>query len=110
VAPGARGRILAAAAPELPPGLPAAWPAAQVGQRLPALVGARPWNRDEIDTLALADLAAARGRLLDSEAEHPLGYPRHAPTRRPFDPAAWHLADMSPRAGWAAVARLTQPA
>jgi hypothetical protein len=63
-----------------------------------------------IDTLLLREMAAGRGRIIDSEAQHALGYPRHAATRRAFVEAEWNLADMSPRAGWSAITKLTQPA
>jgi hypothetical protein len=62
-------------------------------------VGARPWDRDAIDLQLLSDVAEGRGRIVDSETQSS-GYPRAAATSRPFDPAAWHLADMSPAGGW----------
>ena len=93
-------------------GLPAdvrALPAAQLEAELPKAVGARPWDRDAIDAHVLSELAAGRGRIIDSEVEHAQGYPKHAPTRRAFDEREWNLADMSPRAGWGSIRRLTQP-
>lgn len=99
---GGKGRIVPLAAPELPPGL-RVHASAQVEAGLMAAAGARPWDRDEIDRLLLEGIAAGRGRILDSETEHPLGYPKHAPTRRAFDPAQWNLDDMSPKAGWASL-------
>jgi len=97
-----KGRIVALAAPELPPGLPV-HPAAAVEAGLMAAAGARPWDRDEIDRLLLAGAVAGRGKIIDSETEHPIGYPRHVATRRAFDAAAWNLDDMSPKAGWASL-------
>ncbi|MDP3083514.1 MAG: hypothetical protein Q8N44_07475 [Rubrivivax sp.] len=86
-----------------------AMPAAQLEAELPQAVGARPWDRDAIDSLLLRDMAAGRGRIIDSEVEHALGYPQHAPTRRAFDEREWNLKDMSPKAGWREIARLTLP-
>jgi hypothetical protein len=67
---------------------------------LPPLVGARPWARDPIDARLLADMAQGKGKLIDSEVENALGYPRHAPTHRAFKAEDWNLDDMSPKGGW----------
>lgn len=106
-----RARVLPLARAELPEGLPL-WPAASLAQHLPLLLGARPWDRDAIDTGFIDQLLRGDGRILDSEAEHPLGHPRHAPTRRAFDPADWQLEGPTPRprTGWAALPALTRPA
>ena len=86
--------------PDLPPGVRIR-PGARIWDELPPAVGARPWDRDALDRLVLADLAARRGRIIDSETENALGYPPvQAAVRRPFDVEAWHLEDMSPKAGW----------
>ena len=86
----------------LPPRLPVL-PAAELEAALPALVGARPWDRHAIDRRVLAQLAAREGRLVDDEAQVG-GLPAVTPpTRRTFDPAAWDLRTMAPRAGWAAL-------
>ena len=77
-------------------------PVAELELQLMSAVGARPWNRDEADQKLLADVAEGRGRLIDDETQG-LGYPRHAPTRRAFRAADWHLHDLSPRAGWASL-------
>ena len=77
-------------------------------RELPAAAGARPWDRDEVDARLLRELAAGRGQLIDSELEAG-GYARQAPSLRAFDPQDWNLEDMSPRAGWGAIGRLTQP-
>jgi len=94
-------------------GLPAdvlAMPAARLEASLLDAVGARPWDRDALDARVLQDTRAGRGKLIDSELESPLGgYLRPAPTRRAFVEADWNLKDMSPRAGWGAIGRLTQP-
>jgi hypothetical protein len=54
-------------------------------------------------------MALRRGRIIHSETDNAQGYPRHAPTRRVFDERDWQLDDMTPRAGWADIVRLTQP-
>ena len=105
VARGARGRIVLRGESGLPADVQA-MPAAQVVQALPPAVGARPWERDELDRHVLAEMAAGRGRIIDTELENALGYPRHAPATRAFDAALWNLDDMSPRAGWAAIAKM----
>lgn len=96
-------RILPAAVPNLPPRL-RPLPARELEDRLPALAGARPWDRDAIDLKLLSDLAEDRGRIVDRE-DDTSGYPRHAPAARRFDPAQWDLRDLSPKAGWASLAR-----
>lgn len=95
-------QIIAAREPYLPPGLRWAAPQ-QLEQRLPLLVGARPWARDPIDFKQLSDIAEDRGRIIDDETQSS-GLPRvGAPTRRAFVEAEWNLADMSPKAGWASL-------
>ncbi len=92
-------------------GLPAdvrALPAARLEAELPQAVGARPWDRDAIDTHLLRELAAGRGRIIDSELDNALGYPAHAPSRRAFDEREWNLHDMSPKAGWGDIVRLSR--
>lgn len=93
------GKLIVLPRPELPAGL-AIRPAAELAHELPPRVGSRPWARDPLDARLLADMAQGRGRLIDSEVENALGYPRHAPTRRAFRPEDWNLDDMSPKAGW----------
>lgn len=96
-------RIVQAETPYLPPDLrPLA--AARLENAIYASVGMRPWARDPVDFKILSDVAEGRGHIVDSEAQSS-GYPAYAPTRRAFDPAAWNLADMSPRAGWDSLAR-----
>lgn len=104
-----KAQIRSVARAELPPGA-APLPAAQLQAALLPAVGARPWDRDQIDARLIADLVAGRGRIIDSEVESALGgYPKHAPARRRFVESEWNLQDMSPRAGWAHIARLTTP-
>ena len=98
-----QARLLPLAQAELPLPLRIR-PAARLAQELPVAVGARPWDRDALDARLLADLAAGRGRIIDSETENALGYPPvREPTRRAFDPEAWNLDDMSPKSGWASL-------
>jgi lysophospholipase L1-like esterase len=98
-----RARLLPMPDPGLPPGLRIR-PAAGLMSELAGAAGARPWDRDAIDALLLAELAAGRGRIIDSEREHALGHPAVTePVRRAFDPEAWHLDDMSPKSGWASL-------
>ncbi len=93
--------IVPAATPYLPPRLQ--WlPAERLEAELTLAAGARPWDRDPIDFKLLSDVTEDRGRIPDSESQssgHPKG-PHYGATARPFDPTAWHLHDMSPRAGW----------
>jgi hypothetical protein len=96
-------KLIAVPQPTLPASLPALLPATALATQLPSVVGARPWARDPLDARVLADMAQGRGKLIDSEVENALGYPRHAATRRAFSPEAWNLDDMSPKAGWPAL-------
>lgn len=88
--------------PYLPAGLRWAAPQ-QLEQRLPLLVGARPWARHPIDFKQLSDIAEDRGRIVDDETQSSGLPPVGAPTRRAFVEAEWNLADMSPKAGWASL-------
>lgn len=105
----ARLRPLAEA--ELPPGLRIR-PAARLADELAPAVGARPWDRDALDARVLADAAAGHGRIIDSEDQNPVGPPPAAlaPTRKAFDPDAWHADDLSPRSAWGALGRTTPAA
>ncbi len=89
--------------PYLPPGL-VAHPASSLERHLPLAAGARPWARDPIDFKLLSDVAEGRGAIIDSEANHPMGYPRYPATHRPFDPTQWDLDTMRPRPGWESLA------
>lgn len=91
-------RILEAGAPYLPSGLQPL-PATRLENAIYTSAGMRPWMRDAVDFKIISDVAEGRGHIVDSEAQSS-GYPAYAPTRRPFDQAAWNLADMSPKDGW----------
>jgi len=103
-----RARVVPLPAADLPADV-RPWPAARVARELPAVAGARPWDRDEVDARLLRELAAGRGRLIDSELDAG-GFARQAPSFRAFDASQWNLEDMSPKAGWGEIGRLTRPA
>jgi hypothetical protein len=73
--------------PVWPDGL-VAQPSGQVLKTLPDDVGARPWDRDAIDTRIVNEAVAGTGRHIDHESEGG-GYPQHLPTSATFDPARW---------------------
>ncbi len=102
---GATARLIPLLQPDLPAGLPQLLAASSLPQELPRRVGARPWARDPLDARVLGDMAQGRGKLIDSEVENALGYPKHTPTRRAFKPEDWNLDDMSPKAGWPSLPR-----
>ncbi|HWS77590.1 MAG TPA: hypothetical protein VN205_04355 [Thermomonas sp.] len=70
-------------------------PAAAVQDAVIANVGARPWDRDDIDRRILENTIEGRGHIIDSQDEVG-GYPRHAETRQAFVPADWNLDTMEP--------------
>lgn len=84
-----------AAAPPLPPGV-LLLPAEQVQDAVIADVGARSWDRDDIDRRIVADVIEGRGAIIDSQAQVG-GYPAYAETRQPFVEADWDLDTMEPR-------------
>lgn len=91
---GSRCRVL-----DSPPLWPAgleALPADRVRQHVLKHAGARPWDRDEIDTRIVSEVRQGRGRIIDSEQQVG-GYPHHRPTRAAFDPDQWDLEDMTKR-------------
>jgi hypothetical protein len=83
------------AALDWPAGL-VALPAIDVETHVLTHAGARPWDRDVDDVRVLADVAEGRGEIIDHEDETG-GYPKHAMTKRAFDPAQWDLATMRPK-------------
>jgi hypothetical protein len=84
-----------ARAPLWPPGFVAA-PAGTLLARLQREVGARPWERDEIDARIVEQAVAGTSKLIDSELDVG-GYPRPGATSAPFDPDAWELDCLVPR-------------
>ena len=78
-------QIIPVREPYLPPGLRWLSPQ-QLEQRLPLLVGARPWARDPIDFKQLSDIAEDRGRIVDDETQSHRRWPAalraHAPRLR----------------------------
>jgi pectate lyase len=70
-------------------------PSTAVQDAVIADVGARPWDRDDIDRRILADTIEGRGGIIDHE-DQVGGYPTHAEVRQPFIEADWDLASMEP--------------
>jgi pectate lyase len=81
-------------APELPFGVELL-PAAAVQDAVIADVGARPWDRDDIDRRILADTIEGRGAIIDHE-DQVGGYPTMAETRQAFVAGDWDLDTMEP--------------
>ncbi len=101
-------QILKAAAPYLPADI-RILPAAQLEDEIYQSVGARPWDRDDVDFKILSDVAEGRGEIIDSESENYIGYPRYNRTDAPFVEADWNLEDMRPKAGWEALFAKSAP-
>ncbi len=70
-------------------------PATEVQDAVIANVGARPWDRDDIDRRILENTIEGRGHIIDSQDEV-RGYPKYAETRQPFVQADWNLDMMEP--------------
>jgi hypothetical protein len=96
------GRYTTAAADLVPierPALPQGvrvLPSVEVQDAVIRNAGARPWDRDPIDSRIVANVIEGRGGVISSEREVG-GYPAYPETRQPFDPAAWNLHDMTRR-------------
>lgn len=90
-----KARILPGKRPELPFGV-TVLPANEVEESVIRNAGARPWDRDAVDTRIVADTIEGRGRIIDSQSEVG-GYPQQAETRRAFDEREWDLSTMSPK-------------
>ncbi|MBB5208933.1 pectate lyase family protein [Chiayiivirga flava] len=89
-------RIVALArAPALPPGV-TLLPATAVQDAVIANVGARTWDRDDIDRRIVADTIEGRGAIIDSQQQVG-GYPAYPETRQPFVEADWDMDTMEPR-------------
>jgi hypothetical protein len=81
---------------EKPPVWPGGWKpmaAEKVREHVAKDVGARPWERDEIDTRIVRAALEGTGKIIDSEQEVG-GYPRPAATSAPFNPKEWNLETM----------------
>jgi len=59
-------------------------------------VGARPWDRDAIDSRIVADTIEGRGAIIDDESQVG-GYPKYEETRQKFAESDWDLATMEPK-------------
>lgn len=55
-------------------------PGSQVVDSIVKNVGARPWDRDEVDKRVIKDLQQRKGRIIDSQQQVG-GYPNYEPTR-----------------------------
>jgi len=87
--------LIPIARPSLPAGV-VPMPSAEVQDAVIRVVGARPWDRDPIDSRIVANVIEARGGIIDSEDDVG-GYPTYAETRAPFEPAQWDLRYMTRR-------------
>lgn len=56
-------------------------------------VGARPWDRDEIDKRLINEMLNGSGQIIDLETEVG-GFPDHQPTYQPFNEDEWDLKYM----------------
>ena len=74
-------------------------PASDVRDYIVQNAGARPWDRDAIDTRIINEMLRGTGQIIDFETEVG-GYPDHQPTYAPFNEEEWDLRTMiqiSPR-------------
>ena len=101
-------QILTAKTPYLPDDIKII-PAAKMEDEIYESVGARPWDRDDVDFKILSDVAEGRGQIIDQESQNYYGYPQYKPTSQPFNEADWNLDDMSPKAGWASLFAKSYP-
>jgi pectate lyase len=69
-------------------------PAADVQDAVIRSAGARPWDRDAVDSRIVANVIEGRGGVIDSEQDVG-GYPAYPETKQAFDPNAWNLGDMT---------------
>jgi pectate lyase len=90
-----KARILPLKKPAMPTGVTPI-PAINVEESVIANAGARPWDRDPIDSRIVADTIEGRGEIIDHEAEVG-GYPQYKETRQVFSEKDWDLATMVPR-------------
>jgi hypothetical protein len=88
-------KILPLNKPALPYGVKLL-PAVQVQDAVILNAGARPWDRDKVDSRIVADTIEGRGKIIDSEEEVG-GYPQYKETRQAFDEKDWILSTMMPK-------------
>jgi len=69
-------------------------PSSQVQDYVIKNAGAFNWSRDHEDARVVADTIEGRGYIINSQSEWG-GYPKDAPTTRPFDPSKWDLDTMT---------------
>jgi hypothetical protein len=90
-----KAQILPLVKPAMPQGVKVL-PAIEVQDAVIANAGARPWDRDKVDSRIVADTIEGRGEIIDSE-EQVGGYPVQKETRQPFNEKDWDLATMVPK-------------
>ena len=88
----AANAVVVDAAPLWPDGF-TAMPSAAVKESIRANVGARPWERDAIDTRIVELALSGGGAIIDSEQDVG-GYPVVTPTQAPFIEDDWDLLFM----------------
>jgi pectate lyase len=67
-----------------------------VQDRVVREAGARPWDRDPVDSRIVADVIEGRGAIINSEQEVG-GYPRPTPATAPFRPEEWDMLTVTRR-------------
>jgi pectate lyase len=93
---GARELLLVREKPPLWPGGLEPLPASAVRDFVSKNAGARPWDRDAIDTRLVREALSGSGKIIDAESEAG-GYPGLSETRASFDAAAWDLECLAPK-------------
>ena len=68
-------------------------PSSDVRDYIVQNAGARPWDRDAIDTRIINEMLRGTGQIIDFETEVG-GYPDHQPTYAPFNEEEWDLSTM----------------
>ena len=69
-------------------------PAADLRESIAKNAGARPWDRDEVDTRIIQEMLTQNGKIINSETEVG-GYPSPKLTRAKFEEKAWDLETMA---------------
>jgi hypothetical protein len=88
-------QILPMAKPALPFGVTPIG-AVSVEESVIMNAGARPWDRDPIDSRIVADTIEGRGEIINSEVQVG-GYPVQKETRQSFNEKDWDLSTMTPK-------------